>query len=403
MTQWADYSTAERVKLLRGGDLTQEQLAAVSGLSVGTVRKVEQGGNLGVTSLLRLASGLGTDVSVILGQQAPRRAMERDERAAVRDMSAAVHDAALGIADTIEPGPVVELQEAVRRADAAFWKGEYVELGTLLGGLLPEARAAYDHADGDEKEAAAGVLTDAYLTAGMAANLLGARDLGYSAITYGRQIAGQAGDDLRTAHLTAAHAWVCLRDGHTAKAVRLASRAADAIEPRMSDRDPDRLSVYGQLVTNAAVAASRGGASPDTAREYLSQAHAVAARLGCEHARGQHGQPYGPVYATTQALSVSIALGETGKAVRLIDSTHLESSALPLATHARWRLDVSLTRTETRQWDGAAAELAAVCEMAPRWVRHQALPGVIVGRLADVSVTKVRRLAAAAGVPLGLR
>ncbi|MFD9208844.1 helix-turn-helix domain-containing protein [Streptomyces sioyaensis] len=402
MTQWAEFSTRNRIKLLRG-NMTQEQLADASGLSVGTVRKAEQGGNLGIASLLRLASGLGTDVSVILGQQAPRRSMERDERAAVRHISAAVHDSALGITDDVEPGSLPVLRAAVRRADAAFWAGEYIELGSVLGSLLPQARASYGHADGADKEKAAGVLADAYLTAGMAANLLGARDLGYSAITYGRQVADQAGDALRAAHLMAAHSWVCLRDGHTAKAVRLASMAADRVEPRMSDTDPDRLSVYGQLVTNAAVAASRGGASPDTAREYLSQAHAVAARLGREHARGGHGQPYGPVYAITQALSVAIALGETGKAARLIDSTRLDAPALPLATHARWKLDVALTRTETRQWDTAAAELSEVCEMAPRWVRHQALPGVIVGRLADVSVTKVRNLAKAAGVPLGPR
>ncbi|MCZ1012248.1 helix-turn-helix domain-containing protein [Streptomyces lydicus] len=401
MTQWAAHSTGTRIKLLRG-DMTQEQLADSSGLSVATVRKGEQNGNLGVASLLRLASGLSTDISVILGQQAPRRAMERDERAALRDMSAAVHDSALGIAD-VEPGAVPELRAAARRADAAFWTGGYTDLGAVLGLLLPQARATYDHADGAEKEKAAGVLADAYLTAGMAANLLGARDLGYSAITYGHQVAVGAGDVLRAAHLMAAHSWVCLRDGHTAKAVRLASMAAAQVEPRMSDTEPDQLSVYGQLVMNAAVAASRGGASPDAAREYLSQAHAVAARLGREHARGGHGQPYGPVYATTQALSVAIALGETGKAVRLINSAHLDAHALPLSTHARWKLDVALIRTETKEWEPAAAELSEVCEMAPRWVRHQALPGVIVERLTDVSVTKVRKLAEAAGVPIGLR
>ncbi|MGW7574489.1 helix-turn-helix domain-containing protein [Streptomyces sp. NPDC054765] len=110
MTQWTAHSTGTRIKLLRG-DMTQEQLADSSGVSVATVRKGEQNGKLGVTSLMRLASGLSTDISVILGQQAPRRAMERDERAALRDMSAAVHDSALGIAD-VEPGTVPELRAA---------------------------------------------------------------------------------------------------------------------------------------------------------------------------------------------------------------------------------------------------------------------------------------------------
>ncbi|MFC7510342.1 hypothetical protein ACFQV4_01420 [Streptomyces thermocarboxydus] len=135
--------------------------------------------------------------------------------------------------------------------------GRYTELGALLGALLPEARARYDAADADEREAAAGVLADVFQTAGMAANVWGSRDLAYAALTYGRQIAVQAGDDLRDAHLAATTAWVNLRDGRTAQGLALAAAQADRIEPKMSEHDPDRLSVYGQLVTNAAVAASR--------------------------------------------------------------------------------------------------------------------------------------------------
>lgn len=399
MTQWSDRTTAERVKMLRGDRLTQEGLAEAADLSVGTVRKLEQGGNVSLPSLLRLAAALGTDVSVMLGQQAPRRGMDLDERSALRAVSAAVHSSAMGDVGDVEPGSVEGLRAAVRRADAAFWSGEYVELGAILSRLLPEARALRDASTGSLREKAVAVLTDAYQTSATMANILGARDLAYAAIAYGRQVAVQAGDDLRDAHLTASLAWIYLRDGHTVRAVQAAERAASAVEPRMSDSDPDRLSVYGQLVTNAAVAASRGGASAATARDYLNQAHAVAARIGCEHARGGQGQPFGPSYAATQALSVAMALNETGQALRLIDSTVLDRE-MPLSTRARWRLDIALIRTETRQWDAAANELQTVCDMAPAWVRHQALPGVIVGRLADISVAKVRKVAAAAGVSL---
>ncbi|WP_392671307.1 hypothetical protein [Streptomyces sp. LN785] len=89
----------------------------------------------------------------------------------------------------------------------------------------------------------------------MAANVWGSRDLAYAALTYGRQIAVQARDDLRETHLAATTAWVNLRDGRTAQGFALAAARADRIEPRMSEHDPDRLSVYGQFVTNAAVAA----------------------------------------------------------------------------------------------------------------------------------------------------
>ncbi|MGW2582352.1 helix-turn-helix domain-containing protein [Streptomyces virginiae] len=399
--QWSEYTTSERLKTLRGG-MTQEQLAEAAAVSVGVVRKLERGGTASLPSLLSIADALGTDIAVLLGQQAPRRSMDRDERAALRMVSAATHDAAIGIPADVEPGTVEELRAAVRRADEAYWAGRYTELGTLLGQLLPEAKARFDAADHTEREAAGGVLIDTFQTAGMAANVLGSRDLAYAALTYGRQIAVQAGDDLRDAHLAATTAWVNLRDGRTTQGFALAAAQADRIEPKMSEHDPDRLSVYGQLVTNAAVAASRGGASADSAREYLSQAHAVAARIGDEHARGDHAQPYGPMYAATQAMSTAVALGDTSGALRLMDTVRLDDT-VPLATRARYGLDVALTHVECRRWEAAVDTPEAVCTMAPGWVRHQMLPGVIIGRLAGVSVGRLRGLASVAGVPLGVR
>ncbi|MDT0614372.1 hypothetical protein [Streptomyces lancefieldiae] len=41
--------------------------------------------------------------------------------------------------------------------------------------------------------------------------------------------------------------------------------------------------------------------------------------------------------------------------------------------------------------------------MAPGWVRHQMPRGVIISRLAGVSVNRLRGLANSAGVPFGLR
>ena len=399
--QWSEYTTAERLKALRNG-MTQEQLAQAAEVSVGVVRKLERGGTASLPSLLSIDSALGTDIAVLFGQQAPRRSMDRDERAALRSLSGATHDAALGIPAEVEPGTVDELRAVVQDADAAYWAGRYAELGVLLGALLPEARARYDASNTDEKTAAAGVLADVFQTAAVAANVWGSRDLAYAALTYGRQIAVQAGDDLRDAHLAATTAWVNLRDGRTAQGFSLAATQADRIEPKMSEHDPDRLAVYGQLVTNAAVAASRGGSSAETAREYLSQAHAVGARLGSEHARGGHAQPYGPLYAATQAMSIAVALGDIPGALRLMDTVKLDDT-VPLATRARYGLDVALTHVECRRWDQAADTLEAVCGMAPGWVQHQMLPGVIISRLAGVSVGRLRGLAHAAGVPLGVR
>jgi transcriptional regulator with XRE-family HTH domain len=48
MARWSDYTTGERLKILRGPGLTQERLAEAAGLSVATIRKAER--DLGVVA-----------------------------------------------------------------------------------------------------------------------------------------------------------------------------------------------------------------------------------------------------------------------------------------------------------------------------------------------------------------
>ncbi len=97
MSNWADFTTGKRIKHLRGSDLTQQGLAEAAGVSLALVQKAEQDrGELSVGSLLRIAGALNTDVSVVLGQQAPRRGASRDTRAALRRLSDAVHESASG-------------------------------------------------------------------------------------------------------------------------------------------------------------------------------------------------------------------------------------------------------------------------------------------------------------------
>ncbi|MFJ7909158.1 helix-turn-helix transcriptional regulator [Kitasatospora sp. NPDC096204] len=95
MSQWQDFTTGERIKMLRGKE-TQADLASRSGLSMHTIQKAEQGGSVSLPTLLRLAEALHSDVSVILGQQAPRRGMGRDDRSMLRELSRTVHDTAVG-------------------------------------------------------------------------------------------------------------------------------------------------------------------------------------------------------------------------------------------------------------------------------------------------------------------
>jgi transcriptional regulator with XRE-family HTH domain len=139
MTAWSDYSTGERIKILRGSELTQNDLAEAAGVSVALVQKVEQGRTVTVASLIKLADALGTDVSVLLGQQAPRRAMSRAERTAVRNLSHAVHDSVLTSPADLDPPPLADLKATLATTWERFWRGDYTSTCATTPHLIAEA------------------------------------------------------------------------------------------------------------------------------------------------------------------------------------------------------------------------------------------------------------------------
>lgn len=395
MPQWSDYSTGERIKILRA-ETRQSELAEKTGLSIVTVQKAEQDKALTLPTLLKLADALHVDVSVVIGQQAPRRAMDTTTRATLRTLARTVHDTAAGVLPTdIEPSPVADLQDATARAWDLYWAGDYIELGAVLTPLIAAAAVAVHDAPTGEAADALAVLSDAYQIAGCAANLLGARDLAYAAVGHARGAATAAGDPLRSARVDSAYSWVYLRDGRLADSLALAERAAGSVEPRYSDATPERLTVYGNLLTHCAVTSARLDTA-DRAGEFLSQMHAVGARLGSEH--DFHGARFGPQTAVTQAVGVNVTVGETGKALTLIDSIPEPAlGSLAAAARNRYRLDVAMAQAEASMWDASLDTLEGVLTGAPQWARHQALPGVIVEKIGHASTSRLRRVASLVG------
>ncbi|MFE0771936.1 helix-turn-helix domain-containing protein [Streptomyces sp. NPDC058861] len=397
MPHWSDYSTGERIKILRGRDLTQEQLAHATGLSLPTIRAAEQDRRLSLPSLLRIASALNVDTSVVLGQQAPRRAMGTDDRATLRALSLSVHDTSSGyLPDTVEPVPLDALKAAMEHAWGLYWAGSYSELGAVLGPLLRDAAVTAEASEGTAAEEALGCLSDGYQAAACTANLLGARDLAYASVGHARAAALQAGDPLRTARVDAARSWIYLRDGRLDHSLAVAEKAALSIEPRYSDQTVERLTTYGNLLNRCAVTAARIE-DEDATGDFLSQLHAVGARLGRE--QDVHGARFGPQTATTQAVGIKVTLGDSGNALTLIRSVSNDDLLqLSEVSRNRYMLDVALAQTDAKMYDKALDTLEEVIHGAPEWARHQALPAVIVQRIGSASTSRLRRVSKMIGV-----
>ncbi|MFD8088339.1 helix-turn-helix domain-containing protein [Kitasatospora sp. NPDC059722] len=395
MTQWTDYTTGERIKLLRGPDMTQEQLAEAAGLSVATIRKAER--NLGgsLQTLLRISAALHTDVSVILGQQAPRRAMQGADRAMMRELSRSVHDTAAGVGVDVQPPRPAELAAGLAAAWEAYRSGNYVGAGVRIAPALREAAAALTAAPVDQKSAAAGILADAYRLAAYVANQFGARDLAYAGIGHAQHQADRAEDIVRSAMVASGRSWICVRDARLDQAEETARMSHESIEPRYGDRDLGMLATYGWHVTFAAVVAARQG-NVAGADDLLSQGLAVAARMGRDVR--VNGTAFGPATVTAQAIGIAVSTGRPGKALTLFQSIGDTNSLTPSARN-RMLLDVALAQAETRQSDAALDTLLEVCSAAPGWARHQGLPGVIAQKASAGSATtaKLRKLSSILG------
>ncbi|WP_245876831.1 helix-turn-helix domain-containing protein [Streptomyces uncialis] len=389
MHQWSDYSTGERIKALRGTEITQDALAGMTGLSIATIQAAEQDKRLSLPTLLKITAALGVDTAVTLGQQPPRRSLQQDDRAMLKNLSHAVHDTAAGITHATAPPPLTDLEKIEKRAWELYWQGRYAEVGTISAPLLRDADARLRAQPAGEQARAWGLVADAYRLCGYVANLMGVRDLAYAAIGHAQQAAERAGDDLRQALVASGRSWVYLRDARLRDALELAERSATDIEPLFSKATPEQLTVYGSHINFAAVVASRMG-NADRASDYLSQSHATGARLGRE--MRAHGTLFGPVTATTQAVGVNLSLGQAGKALALVNSIH-DVTSLSEAAQNRYQLDKALALADAKMWDASLDTLEAAVRAAPHWARHQALPQVIVSKIGRASTVRLRRVA----------
>ncbi|MGI5340766.1 helix-turn-helix domain-containing protein [Streptomyces sp. CA-181903] len=399
--RWSDYSNGERIKILRGRDVNQAALAEMTGLSIATVQKAEQDKQLSLNTLMRIADALGVDTSVLLGQQAPRRAMAQSDRTMLRALSQAVHDTAAGMfPETAAESDERALRTAIGKCWDLYWQGHYTKAGALVVPVLAEAAVHLRERPTGGQGTAWGLLADAYRLAAYVANLMGARDLAYAAIGQAQAAAERSDDELQPALVRSGRAWVYLRDARLEDALRLAEKAAVDIEPRFSRATPAQLTVYGSHINFAAVVASRMQ-KKDVVKGFLSLATATGARLGTEHRA--HGTLFGPVTADTQAVGIAVALGQAGKALELIRGIPENSlNTLTEAARNRFAMDKAMAQADARLWDASLDTLEKALIQAPVWARHQALPSVIVQKVGRASTARVRRVSALIGVRPGV-
>jgi transcriptional regulator with XRE-family HTH domain len=389
-----DISPGDRlasIRMRRG--FTQERLAELSGVSLKTIRNMEQGAEHRprVQTLLKLASALRVDTSTLMHPGQP----EAPDPAPVDqwdDVRAALYEP-LGPGG--EPADEDGILAGLSHVIPDIGGNRYSRARLLLPGLIRDARSL-----GREGRRAQAAVYDT------AAWLLTQTRQFSDAEAAARLAMDAAPDRLRAASPASTLAWGLLRQGRLSEAAALSEKWADDLEPARVSRAPlAQVAAWGKMllyVNNAAVRDNRPGAAEDA----LTLAGMAAQRIGREVLiDSSTTRTFGPT-AVLMIRGENEAL--TGRPARVLEiAERVTWEGLPYvqsASKRRHKLDVASAHVMLRERDAAFGVLSELRDQAPEWLAQQRTARDVLESLIPqwkrTIPARVRELADAVQLPL---
>ncbi|UFD97989.1 transcriptional regulator [Streptomyces phage Pablito] len=369
--------------------MSQEQLAESAGLSVGVVRKIEQGGNAQVETIHMLARALGTTTSSLFATEAPEPVhINEGDGPKLMDLRRALMPP-VGLREAIvgaDRAPTLaSIQRDIDDSHTLYHSDRYDSVAKRLPGILDGAEAAVSLAeDDDSRQKAIVVRASAYLLAGKYLTQVRRYDMAYHALSLGIRDARQAGEPHVAATGVVGMGWLLLRQDRFDEAERLATVTAEEIEPRISSATPGQLALWGELLQRVASAAMRNN-RPDVAREARRMTATAASALDVEHVNfREHWTTFGPVTAEAKAIEDLSLIGDARGVLRRVDEGPVGRKALkrfgrPSANNwDRHRLDVARAHTLLGSHQDAMEELNTIRRSSPEWLKHQSMARYIM-------------------------
>ncbi|WP_030798994.1 helix-turn-helix domain-containing protein [Streptomyces sp. NRRL S-337] len=366
--------------------LTQKGLAQASGVSLSSIRKLEQGEvhDTRMETAHKLATALRVPTSHLL---------ERDDQEAAETAEPwrPLQQAVEGAPAEPEEEPTLEgvraLLPTVRRA---YFGNELAELSRILGPLLRDADALGDCVQARSLRAHLLQIAGSVLTQVRAFS---------AAETALQRALDDAPDRLRGAAIVTTWSWLLVRQGKLAASRQLATRWADDLEPRLSRATPEELAAWGWLLLQASAANLRDN-RPGEAADTMRLAKSVAVLTGRELPRGRDRlTTWGPATVSYKAAERYIVLDQPDKVLSMAGHGSQKAST----EYWRHRLDVAQAHTMMRQYSEAVGTLSAINSRAPEWLASQRYAQDIMGHVVKKRRTltpEMRDLADALSVPL---
>lgn len=379
---------------------SQEELAEASGLSVGTVRNIEQRGQARLETLSKVAQAFGVTTNTLFAPGAPDPIGEDSQN---RRLLAHLRRALMppvGITSEVlaDPGQAEELPEIRRRIEDAlelYNADRYDSVAKVLPGLLRAADAAMVVAGEEDRREAALVRAHALLLAGKYLTQVRQYDMAYQALVDGIRIGRELGETLTAATGVTGLCWLLLRQDRFDECVQLAATTADAVEPKFSTASAGQLAAWGELCLRIASAAVRDN-RPDEAAEARRMAATAASAVGREHDDYRtHWAKFGPVTAELKAVEDLSLAGDAHSVLRRADDGILSKQALKnygRPSNINWnrhRLDVARAHVLLGSTQDAMDELVRIRRTTGNWIQHQPMARYV---MEDVLGTRKRTL-----------
>ncbi|MFK3979219.1 helix-turn-helix domain-containing protein [Micromonospora sp. NPDC050397] len=374
-----------RVAYWRGRrKLSQQVFADRLGKSKSWVDKVERGERRldKFSVLLDMAGVLQISVDTLIGQAENTQTVVTTDHVDLDRLRLALtrFAPAAYLGNPAPPLPLTDLDKAVTHAWLTLQHARYDTLVRDLPGLLGQVQAADAYHSGSNGDRAASLLGQVYQVTSSVLRKLGAYDLARLTAERAISIAVRTGDALRAGTGTTRFANALLAAGHVRQAFEANIVTAHRLSPDGATwADPDRVSVYGSLLLQAAMAAAHLG-DPASVRELLREAKVAADSPGKDDNRLR--TCFGPTNLQLHAAAAAVELGDGGRAVRIHEGLNQRRfDALMPERRAQHLLDIARGHVIEGNLSNAGQCLVEADQIAPAEIRTRPIASDVMAEI----------------------
>ncbi|HEY8471059.1 MAG TPA: helix-turn-helix transcriptional regulator [Natronosporangium sp.] len=365
--------------------MSQQVFADRLGKSKSWVDKVERGvRRLDKFSVIHdIAEVLQVDPQVLVGREPDRRC----ESPGVGKIEIAEIRAALERYDQFSPfftppsnpPELTELSKSVRHAWLTYQHANGGALARTLPQLLRQAQAAdAAYRSGMDGPEAAHLLGQVYQIASSSLRNLGEYELAWLAADRAVSVAQRAGDELLAGMATFRVGLALLAMTRARPALELSVSVANRLAPRNGrNASPQRLSVYGMLLLQGAMAAAKLKDST-TAEDLLCAAEEAANWLGAD--RNHYWSSFGPTNVLLHRVAAAVEMGEGQYAIATHEQIGADGfAALVPERRVHYLLDMARGWAQVGDVHRAGEMLVAGDRLAPMELRSRPIAREILG------------------------